>query len=529
MRFFFHTLRIVVIFAFLAGFATHRTAANTKEGTDISLVRASLTFVGEEIGDWAGYFASSAGDVNGDGFHDILIGAPKAGYVPGFEAGQGKAYLVLGRPRLEFPSTPISMKAPGASFLGCRQGSMSGRQVQTAGDVNGDGFDDFLISGWQCGTNLRGEAYLFLGKSYIDWGIDFPMEQADAVFKGENDFDYASYYSSTAGDVNGDGYDDFLITATRNDEGGMDSGQVYLILGRPEADWGQNFSLALADASFHGEGVEDHLGRSTACAGDVNNDGFDDFMIGAIDSDDGGENAGEVYLFLGSRVIRWGRDTPVSQASASFIGEVAGDELGRRVAGAGDVNGDGFADMIFGAAANDQVATYAGKTYLILGRAAADWGMNFGLGNADAAFLGEVRLDESGRRLDGVGDVNGDGLSDFLIGAPHNSRAGRAVGSAYLIFGRRNADWGSGFPLARADRIYTGKPEIGRAGYDVAGVGDFDGDGEADFLISAFGGRIEPLTTPGEVYLLVGEKPTYLPIIGRFENRVHRDEEGNDR
>ena len=123
---------------------------------------------------------------------------------------------------------------------------MTARQLYTAGDVNGDGYDDFLISGWKCGElrRGRGKAYLFLGKPRINWGNDFLVERANASFLGEFEFDYAIYYVSTAGDVNGDGYDDFLISATKSDANGEDSGKIYLILGRENADWGRDFPFS---------------------------------------------------------------------------------------------------------------------------------------------------------------------------------------------------------------------------------------------------------------------------------------------
>lgn len=528
------SLVLVVLILPIMG-ATKFSINSVDEVEEISLQYADYTFVGEQIGDWAGYFASPAGDVNGDGYMDILIGAPKAGTrIPGFVSGEGKAYLILGSPNPDwspapptstlplpvdglftvyFPSvyTPphINLAWADAAFKGCRQGSMSARQLYTAGDVNGDGYDDFLISGWQCEGYLKGEAYLFLGRPDVEyWGSDYPLEQADAIFVGENDKDTASYYSSEAGDINADGYDDFLITATHYDITGTevitDVGKAYLILGRREADWGRNFDLSQADASFLGSTFDYRLGRSTAAVGDVNSDGYADFMIGSIESDDGGVDAGEAFLFLGRPRDAegwWGKDFPVNQADASFIGENDGDEVGRRVAGAGDVNGDGYDDMLIGAAA---YRNYTGKAYLILGKPEADWGTDYSLADADASFVGEKRKDEAGRRVSGAGDVNHDGYSDFLIGAPHSQRGGFFAGTAYLVYGRAAADWGRDMPVANLDVAYIGMPDVRAAGYDVADIGDFNGDGIDDFVIAAYGSQIKPYISPGEVYLILG-------------------------
>jgi len=323
-------------------------AAELVDPLVISLANADMTLLGEDDGDWAGYFASPAGDVNGDGLGDVLVGAPMAGDkvcpypvppgepCPGIAKGQGVAYLVLGRPRGEWPPNPIDLAQADASFLGCEVNSMTARQLYTAGDVNGDGYDDILVSGWKCDVNYTGKAYLFLGRPDVDsWGHYFPVEQADASFLGENEWDFLSYYVSTAGDVDADGYDDFLITSTHYDITGTqvitNPGKVYLILGRPGADWGTDYGVGQADASFLGEAEEDRIGRSATGVGDVNGDGYDDFLIASISSDHGGVDAGQSYLFLGRATEDdphydatwpwWGSDYSVAGADASFIGE----------------------------------------------------------------------------------------------------------------------------------------------------------------------------------------------------------------
>ncbi len=191
--------------------------------------------------------------------------------------------------------------------------------------------------------------------------------------------------------MNGDGLDDFLVTSPQNDSAGMDSGQVYLVLGRSQAGWGTNYPLAQADASFVGEVEGDRAGRSATGVGDVNGDGFDDLLIGSITSEDGGLGAGESWLILGRAVADWGMHYSLSQADASFLGETADDESGRRVAWAGDVNGDGLDDMIIGASRNEQAGAEAGKTYLILGQAGGR--MGHGL------FPGRSRRGVPGREL----------------------------------------------------------------------------------------------------------------------------------
>ncbi len=196
-------------------------------------------------------------------------------------------------------------------------------------------------------------------------------------------------------------------------------------------------------------------------------------------------------------------DYPLSMADASFLGELPGDEVGRRVAGAGDVNGDGFADLLFGASYNDQAAPDAGKAFLVLGRQSADWGMDYSLSLADASFLGEGSLDQAGRRVSGAGDINDDGYADFLIGAPHSSRAAEDGGAAYLLFGGPDAGWGQDFSLTGADFIYVAEAAFDHAGFDIAPAGDMNGDGIDDFLVGAWNAS-EHGGQSGQSYVILG-------------------------
>jgi len=143
---------------------------------------------------------------------------------------------------------------------------------------------------------------------------------------------------------------------------------------------------------------------------------------------------GSLFAFAGL-VYAFAPDTDLSNADASFWGEDGGDQSGRSVASAGDVDGDGYDDFLIGALYDEDGGNYAGQTYLILGRAAADWGMDFDLSNADASFWGEDSFDHSGDSVASAGDVNGDGRDDFLIGAWGNCDGGGNAGQTYLLLG----------------------------------------------------------------------------------------------
>lgn len=397
-----------------------------------------------------------------------------------------------------------------ATFLGEDIYDYAGNQTAIIGDVNGDGYDDFLIGARNARiTGIQtGGAYLFLGRPAADWGTGFDITQADASFGGEGYLDNAGRDVAGAGDVNGDGYDDFLIGAFSYDAPGAitETGKVYLFLGRQAADWGRGLNLADADASFVGEAAYDWAGGAVAGVGDVNGDGYDDFLVGAYGSDERADAAGKTYLFLGRQDVAWGQNASLANADATFLGEAGGDNAGAAVAGAGDVNGDGYDDFLIGAYGSADVAVTAGEAYLMLGRAAGDWGQGFNLADADAAFLGESSGDHAGITVAGAGDVDGDGLADFLIGAVNNDESGASAGQVYLILGDNGASWGTSFGLANADASFRGAHVADSLGTALSGAGDVNRDGYDDFLIGAdHYDAFQALTDSGTAYLLVGK------------------------
>jgi uncharacterized repeat protein (TIGR01451 family) len=384
-----------------------------------------------------------------------------------------------------------------ATFVGKSSYDRAAERLAMVGDVNGDGYDDFVIGARHATVTVSqaGGAYLFLGNPATDWGPGFDLSLADATFGSAGYQDYTGRDVAGAGDVNGDGYDDFLIGASGYDASGTltQTGKVYLILGRPAADWGTGFDLANADASFVGEAAYDHAGYALAGAGDVDGDHYDDFLVGAYQNDESGQDAGKVYLILGRHDADWGQNVSLSSADASFLGEADFDEAGISVAGVGDVNGDDLHDFLIGSGIQ-----YA---YLFLGRAAANWGQSLGVDNADAIFGGGA----GDAVVAGAGDVNGDGLDDFLKGAIFDDEGGDNAGKVYLLLGREAADWGPSFDLANADASFYGAGDHESAGYALSGAGDVNRDGYDDFLVGAY--QFDPGGTDtgtGRAYLVLG-------------------------
>ncbi len=306
-------------------------------------------FKGEAVGDDAGISVSSAGDINNDGYDDFLIGAD--GNDPG-----GAAYLIYGA--MTTFSGNITLSTSNAKFIGEAAADGAGISVSSAGDVNNDGYVDFLIGaeGNSAGGFSAGAAYLIYGSTTTFSGTITLNSVNAAKFIGEAINDFAGHSVSSAGDVNNDGYDDFLIGAYGNDPGGA----AYLIYGATTTFSG-NITLSTSNAKFRGEAAGDSAGRSVSSAGDVNNDGYDDFLVGAYGNNAGGNDAGAAYLIYGSTTTFSGNIT-LSTSNAKFIGEAAGNTAGIFVSSAGDVNNDGYVDLLVGA--NFYYGSVKGAAYL---------------------------------------------------------------------------------------------------------------------------------------------------------------------
>jgi hypothetical protein len=424
------------------------------------------------------------GDVNGDGIDDFIIGEPFY-----FSNGNGSAYLFLGR--LDASWDELTLADAQASFIGEEAGDSFGAWTAGLGDIDGNGYADFAVTAHRNDEALlnAGKLYVFLGGPDVSWTMDTPASQSNVSITGEAIRDYLNRVHGI-GDTNGDGYDDFIVSSIYSGEGGSDAGQLYLFLGRPHGQWLDTYSVADANASWIGT-TSDFLSLGASGVGDVNNDGFADFAVGA---ESNAESYRTVYLILGSDEYDWSMDQPISMSNASLIGrnDTGLSEMDwsmHYISGAGDVNGDGFDDVIIGAYEEDVEGDDSGSTYLFMGRPTEMWAHNMTFSNANASFVGESTNDWSGISVSIAGDVNGDSFDDIVIGAPTQSSQAGSVGRghAYLILGGPTEKWGMNTSLAQANYTYETEMLTDGFGLHVHGVGDVNNDGLDDFAIGAPG------------------------------------------
>ena len=358
---------------------TYSVEISDKFTTSRILNEMKVVGTGEGSNNYFGNSVSCAGDVNGDGYDDVIIGAY------GYSSYKGKAYLYLGS------DTGLST-TPSWTATGEDNDYYFGISVSSAGDVNGDGYDDVII-GADKYSSYTGKAYLYLGSKR---GLSTTPSWTAT---GEGSDYYFGYPVSSAGDVNGDGYDDVIIGAYGYSSG---KGKVYLYLGS---------ASGLSSSAWTAVGANDgdNFGCSVACAGDVNGDGYDDVIIGAYSAWYNGKGCGKAYIFLGGK-------TSMSSSSYWAVGgEWDGDSFGKSVAVVSHVNGDGYPDIIIGARSNDTPQTNddRGKAYLFMG---TQNGLETNINDAWLG-VGEGSNYNFGSCVASAGDVNGDGYEDILVSA----------------------------------------------------------------------------------------------------------------
>ncbi len=395
---------------------------------------------GVSADDMLGRSVSSAGDVNGDGLDDLIIGAQ---YDDPNGSASGAAFVVFGKA----DSTAVELsnvEAGTGGFVinGDTSYDLLGVSVSAAGDVNGDGLDDLIVGAKDdqpTGSTSNGSAFVVFGKA-DGTAVDASAIKAGTggfAISGVDDFDGAGFRVSGAGDVNGDGLDDVIVTAPLDDPNGASSGASFVVFGKAD---GTTVDLADVEAGtggfvINGASAGDQLGYAVAAAGDVNGDGLDDIIVTADNADPNGSSSGAGYVVFGKAD---GNAVEASDINAGFggfaiNGITAGDFLGYAVDGAGDVNGDGLDDIIIQAGN----AVPDGEVYVIFGKTDT---ATVELSDIVATGLGGLVMNGAAGdaifAVGGGGDFNDDGLADLIIGSSGNDLSASNAGAAYVVYGR---------------------------------------------------------------------------------------------
>ena len=388
-----------------------------------------------------GQSVASAGDVNADGSSDVIIGAPQ---YSNDQTQEGRVFVYLGS-ATGLLSTPWTTERNDAN-------ASFGASVACAGDVDGDGFSDVIIGSWRAPPG---------GLVVVHRGGPGGLEPVAAWETGTPQMGAAYGVSvASAGDVNGDGFSDIIVGASLYDQGELDEGQAFVYRGGPGG-------LEI-NAAWIVEGNQDdaRLGASVASAGDVNGDGLSDVLVGVRGYTNGHMNEGRVLGFYGRTGVLF--TTPSWQVESNQDGAL----MGACVASAGDVNGDGYADVLVGAPSFDGVVTDEGRVSLFLGGAS-------GLAAMPAWLTSGQALSNYGSSVASAGDVNGDGFSDVVLGAPEHDNGSNDEGRAVVFLG-----FASGLS-ANTSWSVLGNQAAALLGSSVASAGDVNADGYSDIIVGA--------------------------------------------
>ena len=391
-----------------------------------SLADAPFIIDGEAAADGLGGGLGPVGDLDGDGYDDFAIGAPDA---TSDLSRQGGVYLWFGP--LSASSSVGTAEDADLWYFGTDAFDQLGTSFIGDMYTNSDADAELLIGApmaASAGTGA-GVAWFIRGDKIAGKSGEVSLDTGSttASFSAGGGGWYVGC-STGAADVDGDGRDELLIGAYGYSGGSVTSSGAIFIIDHDVT----NGTYTLSDddyATWIGEAASDRAGWSVAGVGDVDGDGREDVVVGADAEDSAGTSAGAAYLLLGPTSTAG--EYSLGAAAAKVEGAAANDRLGASVSPAGDIDADGFDDLLLGSLNDDTGITNAGSVGLFYGPITGTVSFT----TADAIFGGEANGDGAGFTSHGGGDVNGDGVPDLLVGAYKEDTAGSNAGAAYLLLG----------------------------------------------------------------------------------------------
>ncbi|MBT7410686.1 MAG: hypothetical protein HN826_13370, partial [Methylococcales bacterium] len=404
-----------------------------------------FTINGITTGDSFGSKVGSAGDINGDGFADIIIGANDAS--PNALDDAGQSFVIFGSSSFSSTLEASALNGSNGFILNGAAADDDLGEFVTSGDINGDGLSDLIMGAKNItvnGNDDAGGVVVVYGKtSSFTSSIDVSSLTVNDgfVIHGINVNDYTGDQVSS-GDINGDGIDDFIISAY-TDTNGVNAGSVYVLFGQT-ANQTSTVDLSALNGSngfvINGINANDLTGSTVSFSNDINGDGFGDILISADDaSPNGKSDAGQSYVVFGASSFSTTLELSSLDGNNGITlnGATAKDDAA--ISTAGDINGDGFDDLIVGAEDHTNFGNYgAGSSFLLFGSSSLASTIELSEINASNGFifLGQNFEDYSGTNVSQAGDVNGDGFDDLLISAPNADPNGISnAGTTYLLYG----------------------------------------------------------------------------------------------
>lgn len=473
----------------------------------------------------SGFSVRSAGDVNGDGIDDVIIGATAAKNSNGVQAGA--SYIIFGSTN-GFPASIEASNIDGNNgfvVYGTNSNDRFGHAVSLAGDVNGDGIDDIIMGASLVDTATvtnAGACYVLFGrKTGFPAVIDAATISGSVgfVINGIVDDDRVGDKVSAAEDINGDGIDDILIGVRLANPNGNTSGAAYIVFGNNQTGGFPN-TLSLSELNgsngftiTSGDTIRSRLGVAVNSAGDVNGDGLNDVVIGAGVT--GPNYSGSAFVLFGSTIAFPSLVNLTSlDGNNGFVlhGIAANDRAGYSVSGIGDINSDGLDDLVVGAYdATGSNGIKSGSSYIVYGRNTVfPSAINATDLNGSNGFTinGIDTDDRLGISVGKAGDVNHDGLNDLIVGAIGVGANGLdKYGASYVLFGSA-----SGFDSvinassinSKNGRVLNGIAAGDESGISVSGAGDVNNDGVDDMIVGAWRADPNGVNSSGSSYIIFG-------------------------